>query len=47
MLTISTTNFVQTIIRYYKFTNSNKQFCGRLNRVLIAKILTRYHAFNN
>ena len=25
-----------------KFTNSNKQFCGRSNRVSIAKLLTRY-----
>ena len=24
--------FVQTNIRYCKFTNSNKQFCGRSNR---------------
>ena len=35
--------FVQTIIRYCKFTNSNKQFCGRSNRASIAKLLTRYH----
>ena len=34
--------FVHTIIRYYKFTNSNKQFCGRSNRASIAKLLTRY-----
>ena len=25
-------NVCKTIIRYYKFTNSNKQFCGRSNR---------------
>ena len=37
--------FVQTIIRYCKFTNSNKQFCGRSNRASIAKLLTRYHIY--
>ena len=34
--------FQQTIIRYCKFSNSNKQFCGRSNRASIAKLLTRY-----
>ena len=28
---------------YCKFTNSNKQFCGRSNHASIAKLLTRYH----
>ena len=32
--------FQQTIIRYCKFSNSNKQFCGRSNRASIAKHLT-------
>ena len=34
--------FVQTNIRYGKFTNSNKQFCGRSNRASIAKLLTHF-----
>ena len=34
--------FVQTNIRYCKFTNSNKHFCGRSNRASTSKLLTRY-----
>ena len=34
--------FVQTNIRYCKFTNSNKKFCGSSNRVSIAELLTMY-----
>ena len=41
--------FVQTKIRYCKFTNSNKLFCGRSNRASIAKLLTmyRYNHYHN
>ena len=38
--------FQQTIIRYCKFSNSNKKICGRSNRASIAKLLTRYHNIN-
>ena len=38
--------FIHTIILYYKFTNSNKQFFGRSNRASIAKLLTRYRIAN-